>query len=231
MRLAYTDSGLHDPTVAAALDSLHAAAKRDRRVFASLLPRVLFGALRGRSAFESAQPHLKNAFIPVSREHGAFMYAVARAARARLIVEFGSSFGISTIYLAAAARANGGRVIGTEIEPVKIAGARRNIADAGLSAFADIREGDALESLAPLQGPIDFLFLDGWKTLYLPVLKMLEPQLAPNAIVMADNIRTFRKSLAPFVDYVRDPANLYETTILPFESGVTFSIWRGAVSS
>ena len=148
---------------------------------------------------------MKDAYIPVSREQGRFLYQTARAIGARTIVEFGTSFGISAIYLAAAVRDNGGHFIGTEKEMNKVEGARRNLAEAGLAAVAEVKAGDALETLAALSGPVDMVLLDGWKDLYLPVLRLLTPKLRPGAVVMADNIYTFRKGLKPYVDFVQAP--------------------------
>ncbi|MFT5774714.1 O-methyltransferase [Hyphomonas sp.] len=218
--------GLNDPEIADTLSRLHRDARRDRWVFARALPSIALGFLRGRSVFESAEPFLSDAYIPVSPELGRLMYQVARAAKARNIVEFGSSFGISAIYLAAAARENGGRFTGTEMLPHKFRIAESNLVSAGLKRWADIREGDALESLEPLDGPVDFVFLDGWKEMYIPILHLLEPKLADGAIIFADNIHSFRKTLKPFVDYVCDPRNSYETTVVPIGSGVSISTWR-----
>ena len=104
------------------------------------------------------------------------------------MVEFGTSFGISTIHLAAAVRDNGaGRVISTELNAAKAAQARANLAEAGLSDRVTILEGDARETLAAVPGPVGFVLLDGWKGLYLPVLRLLEPRLAPGALVLADD--------------------------------------------
>lgn len=219
--------GLNAPQVSATLARLHQEARQDRNVLLRALPAILTGYLKGRSTFESAEPYLKDAYIPVSPEFGQLMYLAALSAGARNIVEFGSSFGISAIYLAAAARETGGHFTGTEKDLHKAQVALANLAEAGLSRWSDIREGDAMESLAPLQGPVDFVFLDGWKDLYIPVLQLLEPKLAPGAIILADNIFSFRKTLKPFVDYVSDPAGNYETTTLNIGSGVSWSVWRG----
>jgi predicted O-methyltransferase YrrM len=222
-------SGLNNADVAQTLKQLHhQASGRDALVFARALPAIIAGKFTGRSTFEAAEPYLAKAFIPVSEEFGRFMYLTALSRGAKNIVEFGSSYGISSIYLAAAARETGGFFTGTEKDSAKAAVALENLDAAGLSRWSDIREGDALESLAPLEGPVDFLFLDGWKDLYIPVLKLLEPKFAPGAIVFADNIHSFRKTLKPFVDYISDTSGDYETTILDIGSGVSFSVWRKA---
>ena len=223
--------GLNAPDVAHTLDRLHRDARRDRWVFVRALPAIIAGRFRGRSTFDSAEPYLKDAYIPVSPKFGELMYLTARARKAVNIVEFGSSFGISSIYLAAAARENGGRFTGTEKDPAKAQIAIANLAEAGLNRVSDIREGDAMESLDSLEGPVDFLFLDGWKDLYIPILRLLEPTLASGAIILADNIHSFRKTLKPYVDYVSDPAGNYETTILKLGSGVAYSVWRGDAES
>jgi predicted O-methyltransferase YrrM len=132
---------------------------------------------------------VKDVHLAVARETAQLLYVLARAIKARSIVEFGTSFGISTLYLAAALKDNGGgRVIGSEFEPSKVQAARANMAAAGLADLVDIREGDALETLArDLPESIDLVLLDGAKTLYAPVLARLAPRLRTGALIVADN--------------------------------------------
>src|SRR5262244_2810427 len=128
-------------------------------------------------------------YLPVSRTQGQMLYLVARSIDARRIVEFGTSFGISTIYLAAAVKDNGGGVVvGSELDASKHAKAEANLRRAGLDGFADVRLGDALKTLADVEAPVDMVLLDGWKDSYLPVLKLLKPKLRPRAVVLGDNI-------------------------------------------
>lgn len=222
------DLGLNDPKVAATLMRLHADAKRDRWVFLRALPAVLLATATGRDISKAVEPYLKNAYIPVAADQGKLLYVTARAIKARLIVEFGTSFAVSTIYLAAAARANNGRVIGTELEPAKVKVARANLAEAGLAPFVDIREGDAMRTLASIEGPIDLLLLDGWKDIYLPLLKMLSPKMRAGTVVLADNIFTFKKALRPYVDYMQDRTNGFDSVSLPIGSGhgMEYSVCR-----
>ena len=114
---------------------------------------------------------------------------LARSTNARSIVEFGTSFGISTLHLAAALRDNGGgQLIGSEFEPSKVAKAREHIAEGGLADLVEIREGDALKTLAVgLPESIDLLLLDGAKALYGEVLDLVESRLRPGALIVADN--------------------------------------------
>ncbi|KAA9155263.1 O-methyltransferase [Amycolatopsis acidicola] len=153
----------------------------------------------------------KDAHLAIRRPTANLLYLLARTRRARTIAEFGTSFGVSTLCLAAAVRDNGGgRVIGTEYEPAKAAAARATMAEAGLGDLVEVRDGDALESLArDLDDPVDLVFLDGAKEMYLDVLRLLEPRLAPEAIVVADNA----SQSADFLAHVRDGGDYIATDV------------------
>jgi predicted O-methyltransferase YrrM len=215
---------LTDPTETMTLDRLHEAAKGDRWVFLRAAPAGIWSVLTGGSILDGITPYLKDAYIPITPEQGKFLYLTARLIDARTIVEFGSSFGISALYLASAARANGGRFIGSEMERHKIAAARANLAAAGLAGVAEIRDGDAMQTFADLPAPIDLVLLDGWKDVYLPMLQLLRPKLRKGAAVLADNIFTFPKELASYVAFVRDPANGFESTTMPLGHGLEYSV-------
>lgn len=218
-------SSLADPKVAAVLDRLHRAARRDWLFFLRHLPMMVktVYAKKGPPAAEQAR-RFKDVYIPLSRAQGRFLYAVARSIGAKRLIEFGTSFGVSTIYAAAAARDNGGFVIGTEIEPTKQRAACENLAEAGLGDFAEVRLGDALETLQHVEEPVDLVLLDGWKELYLPVLRLLEPKLRAGAVVLADNIKTFRRALAPYVEYVQSERNGFVSVTLPLKDGFEYSV-------
>lgn len=157
-------------------------------------------------------------FLSVSPDFGRFLYMCVRACKPTCIVEFGSSMGVSTIYLAAALRdMGGGRVIGTDLEPGKVERARANVAAAGLAEFVEFRVGDARKTLEGGVGiNIDMVMLDGAFTLYLSVLKVLEPHLKPGALIVGEN--AFEEAPG-YIDYVRDPRNGYLSLPLPFETG------------
>ena len=168
---------------------------------------------------------LRDALLPVSRDAGRFLYSMARSISAKRIVEFGTSFGISTLYFAAALRDNGGgTVIGSELENGKIAKAIQNLAEAGLSEYADIRPGDAMQTLQETGGTIDLLFLDGWKELYLDVLHLTAPCLRPGTVVLADDVLLFPDQLAPYLDYMRDPAHGFVSVLVPIGDGIEYSV-------
>jgi predicted O-methyltransferase YrrM len=157
-------------------------------------------------------------FLNVSVGFGRFLYMCARARKAKRIVEFGTSFGISTIHLACALRdGGGGHLIGSELEPTKANRARENLAAADLADLVEIRVGDALETLKDgIDGDVDLVFLDGTFSLYLPVLKLLEPHLRDGAFVIGDNAL---EQSPGYLDYVRNPRNDYLSLALPFDAG------------
>lgn len=166
---------------------------------------------------------LKDMWLPVSRDTGKLLYMLARSSKARAIVEFGTSFGLSTLHLAAALRDNGGGIlIGSEFETSKVALARQHLIEGGVSDLVEIREGDALTTLATdLPEAIDLLLLDGAKALYGDVLSLVERRLKPGAWVVADNSDYCPEYLA----YVRSPANGYLS--VPFGEDVELSVRLG----
>jgi predicted O-methyltransferase YrrM len=220
-------NSLDDPKLQAVLDRLHRAARGDLKFFVRNIP-LMARMLLGREPPPAEQAHLfKDVYIPISRLQGRFLYLVARSLSAQRIVEFGTSFGISTLYAAAAARDESGQVIGSELEPSKQRAATAHLAEAGLASFAEVRLGDARETLRDVAGPIDLLLLDGWKEMYLPMLQMLAPKLRPGGVVLADNIKTFRRALAPYLAYVQSGRNQFASVTLPLADGFEYSVRLG----
>ena len=127
-------------------------------------------------------------YLAVNASEGRWLYMLARGSGAKYIVEFGASYGISTLYLGAAARDNNGKMITSEVHPEKCQSTRKSIEDAGLSDSVNLLEGDGRETLKELASGIDFVFLDGWKSHYLTILEILKPKLSSSAMVVADNI-------------------------------------------
>lgn len=149
--------------------------------------------------------NLDDLLLSVGREAGILLYLLATGAQSRRILELGTSYGYSTVWLAAAARATGGKVMSLELRDFKIEYARQALTRAGLSTRVEFHEGDCLETLKKLPGPFDFVLLDVWKDLYLPCFELLHPKLAPGAIVAADNM------LLPAV--VRPQAEAYRARV------------------
>ncbi|MGD0120223.1 MAG: class I SAM-dependent methyltransferase [Candidatus Binatus sp.] len=174
---------------------------------------------------------MSGVYLPVFPDFGTFLYLVARISHARSIVEFGTSFGISTIFMAAALQDNGaGKIITTEFQPNKADQARRNLAAAGLDGWVEIRTGDALESLrANLPARVDLLFLDGTKSHYLAICRLLAPRLVSGSIIISDNSE--KESAADYLAYIRDPANGFIgcsilTSALGYQNGQEILIKR-----
>lgn len=215
---------LASPRLDSVLTRLYAAAAKDSEAEPLTLP-------PGRSSWEEVTAAelaevRQDVYIPISPEAGTLLYALTRAIRPQTVVEFGTSYGISTLHLAAAVTDNGtGHVITTELSDKKTAAARANLDEAGVGDAVTILPGDALETLADVPGPVGLVLLDGWKNLCLPVLRLLEPKLAPGALVAADD-NTF-PTMSDYLDYVRDPANGYVSVTFPVADGMEISSWTG----
>lgn len=225
-------SGLDDPRVSAVLRRLHHDARGDLLILARFMPVLLLARLRNvpvETAIE-AHPFIRKGGFGVLPTVGNLLYLTARAIDARHAVEFGTSLGVSAIYLAAAMRDNGGRFVGSDNNAHKVAVARRNLDEAGLSAFSEVREGDALQSFRDLAAPVDIALIDGMKSLYVPVLEILKPKLRKGSVVVADDIIHpffLRKITAPYVAYVRDARNGFRSTTLPIGAGIEYSVFEG----
>ena len=176
--------------------------------------------MQSKTEYLGLYERLKNVPLAISRETGALLYMLARSCGARTIVEFGTSFGISTLHLAAALRDNGGgRLITSEFEPSKVARARDHLTAGGLIDLVEIRQGDALQTLSTdLPDTIDLVLLDGAKALYPEILNLVESRLRPGAFIIADNADYSPDYLAR----VRSPANGYMST--PFAEDVELSM-------
>lgn len=176
--------------------------------------------MRSKTDYQDFYGRLKDFPLAVSRETGTLLYMLARSCGARSIVEFGTSFGISTLHLAAALRDNGGgRLITSEFEPSKVARAKENLTAGGLIDLVDIREGDALQTLSvDLPESIDLLLLDGAKALYSDVLSLVESRLRPGALIIADDADYSPDYLA----HVNSPTGGYLST--PFAEDIELSM-------
>jgi predicted O-methyltransferase YrrM len=210
---------LADPRVEAALSRMFAQAAHDDATAARV--RAAHGGIMPTAPREHADAAAQ-IYMPISAAGGQLLYNLVRAVRPATVIEFGMSYGISTLYLAAAVRDNAsGRVITTELNKDKVAAARRTFAETGLDGVVTVLEGDARETLSGIDGSADFVLLDGWKELCLPVLHMLEPRLKPGTLVVADDVDL--SSLRPYLSYVRTPANGYQSVTFPVEDGMEIS--------
>lgn len=201
-------------------DEAEAAGGATRAAVADLSDADQTRMMQSKTDYRDLYGRLKDVPLAVSRETGTLLYMLARSSRAKTIVEFGTSFGISTLHLAAALRDNGGgRLITSEFEPSKAVRARQNLSAGGLIDLVEIREGDALTTLqADLPDTIDLVLLDGAKALYREILGLLESRLGPGAIIVADNADHSPDYLAR----VRAPGSGYMST--PLADDVELSV-------
>ena len=224
---------LNDPTLEAILDQLH---KKSDAQTASM--RQHFA-----SRFKDGKPtepidlgvgedrrFVSDKLVALDRDKAAFCYALCRTLNAKRVVEAGTSFGVSTLYLAAALRQNTRSdgikrtVIGTEYEQEKAKAARANFARAGLSDLLDLREGDLRETLARIHGPVDFMLIDIWIPMARPALELVSPYLREGAIVICDNTGHLREAYSDYFSFLNNPNNHFLTMTLPFEGGLEFSV-------
>ncbi|WP_297955737.1 class I SAM-dependent methyltransferase [uncultured Neisseria sp.] len=214
-------------TEAVLLDLYTAAVRQIPGLIWHFLPQLPKLLGKGSGWTSENEAYFDDKYIPIVPQQGAFLYMQALAKGAKNIVEFGTSYGISTLYLAAAAKKNGGRVITTEYLPHKAEAAHRHFAAAGLADYIELREGDALETLQDIAGGIDFVLLDGWPNLVYPVFKLLEPKLAPRAAVAVDDVEGYAPAMQDYLDYVRNPANGYVSATLKPYKALEYSVKTG----
>ena len=156
------------------------------------------------------------------------MNLLVKEAEASRILEVGGSYGYSTTWLAEAARAIGGKVISLELRAAKTEYARAQLARAGLDGYVEFRIGDALASLAQLPGPFDFVLIDLWKDLYVPVFELLHPKLAPGALIVADNMlhpESARMHASAYRERVRAATDM-SSVLLAVGNGLELSRYR-----
>lgn len=213
---------LRTPQVRTVLDRLFAAAAQDDE-----MPRWRQSGLSWEIATAQERADASEfTYMPISREGGELLYILVRAKCPKVIVEFGTSYGISTLYLAAAVADNAtGHVVTTELNGAKVLAARANLEEARLADRVTILLGDARETLKDIPGPIDFVLLDGWKDLCLPLLRSLASRLAIGALIVADDIKL--PSMSGYLEYVRAPENNYVSVAFPVEDGMEISCWTG----
>jgi predicted O-methyltransferase YrrM len=199
--------------------------------------RAAEGSLSWNRFDERTHEFLRDKLVALDRPKAEFCYHVCRALRARRVVEAGTSFGVSTLFLAAAVRDNlrqepgsldgrhhPGVVIGTEYEPEKARMARGHFAEAGLADLIDLREGDLRETLVDVGGPVDFMLVDIWTPMAKPALSLVAPRLREGAVVVCDNTLQFRDAYAEYFEFIHDPRNGMRTMTLPFEGGLEFTV-------
>ncbi|KAG5982184.1 hypothetical protein E4U55_002202 [Claviceps digitariae] len=244
---AATQAVAASPRVHNLLQELHAQSEAQEKSFSQTifyLKRLVAFYLFGSSWSTSSDDHMRDKFVSLEPDKCQLLYLLARSSGARNIVEAGTSFGVSTIYLALAVsqnvadarRASGqalnGKVVATENEPSKAARARHHWKQAGdeVEPWIELREGDLLETLKGEGMPeqIDILLLDIWTPMALPTLEIIRPRLRKGAIVLADNTVMAKPMYREFLTYVHDPQNGFKTTTLPYSGGLLMAVYLPA---
>jgi predicted O-methyltransferase YrrM len=228
--LEETLSVISDARAHTVLKRLHEeAAGQELTLRLHMVPYLHLLLLKRKMPWQKIEGKLDRYYMAIEPDQAAFCYLMAKSIGARKIIEFGTSFGISTIYLALAVRENGGGVvIGTELVESKAQQAKRNVDEAGLSDFVDIRIGDALETLKNETGPVDFFFNDGFPPLALPVTKIVAPLMRQGGVVFSDNVNLFKADYRDYLDYLRNPNNGFRSMLLEFSDPCEFSIKTSA---
>jgi len=221
-------SPLNDPKLEALLDRLHA--QSDAQVDetdAYFARRERDGSLDYENySDDDMRRFLSDKMVALDRDKAEFCYQLCRSLRATRVIEAGTSFGISTLYLAAAVRDNqveNGVVIGTEYEPDKVEVSRANFEEAGLSEFIELREGDLRQTLQNVGGPVDFMLVDIWDVA-LPALELVSSSLRPGAIVVCDNTTDSADEYHDYFEFVNDPKNRFRTMTVPFRGGFELTV-------
>jgi predicted O-methyltransferase YrrM len=214
---------LDQPRVHAVLSRLYAEAEvNDSKVSAE--EEAIAAAAGGLIDGQTLASIRDRSFMAIAPEVGRLIHLLVRSRRPVLVVEFGTSFGLSTIHILAALRDNGfGRLVTTEQSASKATRAAQHLTQAGLSDLVDIRQGDAFQTLSDIVG-VDLLLLDGWKPLHLPLLRQMEPAFSPGCLVIADDVISMSEKLMPYLAYVRDVANGYVSSEIPLDDGLELSI-------
>jgi len=213
------------------LDRLYArSVSQNEQLTSYFAQRAAEGTLDWNTIDVRTKEFLSDKLVALDRDKAEFCYQLCRALRARSVVEAGTSFGVSTLFLAAAVRDNiradggDGVVIGTEYEPEKAQAARAHFAEAALSGIIDLREGDLRETLRSLDAPVDFMLVDIWTPMARPALELVAPRLRSGAIIVCDNTTTFREAYREYFGFLGDPKNDFRTLTLPFEGGLEFTV-------
>jgi predicted O-methyltransferase YrrM len=215
---------IDDPQLKNLLDGLHV--RSDAQV--AEIERFRADQTAHSSTEDEIKAFRSDKLVALDRDKAELCYQLCRAVDARRIVEIGTSFGVSTLYLAAALRDNirasggSGVVIGTEYEPAKASAARAHFAQAGLADLIDLREGDLRETLREIEGPVDFLLVDIWIAMARPALELVTPHLRRGAMVICDNTARFRADYADYFAFLE--SNGFRTMTLPFDGGLELSI-------
>jgi predicted O-methyltransferase YrrM len=204
-----------NPQVQAVLDEYHARTQQENALMSSL-------------SSEDFDKRIDEFLLPIGPKSGQLMHLLIQQAQSKTVVEVGASFGYSTIWFADAVSEYGGKVISLELDVKKQEYAAKMLEKAGLLEFVEFKKGDALESLAELSGPIDFVLLDLWKRFYIPCFDLIYPKLADGAMIAADNMRypaSVRETADNYRAHVKSHDDI-DSVLLNVGSGIELSRYK-----
>ena len=176
----------------------------------------------GRLEAEGAMPPA----VPVASSTGRFLFSLVAPQTSCEVLEVGAGRGYSTIWITAGARYLGGRVLSLERDAATAAAWRRNVADAGLEEWAELIEGDALETLAAIDDVFDVVFLDAAKDEYERYFELVRPKLEPGGLVVADNVISHEDVLGAYSRARREDPGLVSVTV-PLDRGIEMTVVLG----
>jgi predicted O-methyltransferase YrrM len=185
---------------------------------------VLFKTVPEKELFSRVNEFL----LPVGKDAALFLNTLIKSAKSKIILELGTSYGYSTLWLAEAARAVNGRVITMELSAEKSAYAENKINEAGLSEYVDFRTGDAVQLIKEATENFDFVLVDLWKELYTSCLNEFCTKLNSGAWVVADNIISpphHTEEIDRYRKRIKE-LNLFDTILLPIGSGLEVSQFK-----
>lgn len=215
-----------DSRVVSLVERLHAASDAQLAETSAFLSAGGRRSTIGTEAdWEAGRAFWRDKYVALNRDKAELCYALCRASGATRVVEAGTSFGVSTIYLAAAVRDNGGgTVIATEVEPEKAAIARQHFEESGLDSVIELREGDLRTTLRDDLGTVDFLLLDIWVMMVRQTIELVAPRMRTGGIVIADNSIARRDAYAELFDFLTNPTHGFSTMTLPFDGGLELAV-------
>jgi predicted O-methyltransferase YrrM len=162
--------------------------------------------------------------LAISEDMGRFLHNLTLMRRPARILELGSSYGVSTLYLASALQQLGqGEMIASELDSMKCGKLKEHLKIAGVESLVAVWEGDVFDLFNNLEGHFDLVFMDVWSTLYLKIFQRLEAFLRPGSVVITDNMYTSPDEVADFKQYL-SASPQFSSSTLDFESGVEFTV-------
>jgi predicted O-methyltransferase YrrM len=221
-----TNSLRDDVRLRVTLDRLHAASDAQVPATNAWLQTDGRRSTTGTEAeVEAGRGFWADKYVALDRDKAELCYLLCRLRGARRVVEAGTSYGVSTLYLAAAVRDNGGGVvIATEREPAKVAAARENFEAAGVADIVELRDGDLRETLAPDDGPVDALLLDIWIPMVRATVELISPRIPVGGFIIADNTSVRRNDYNELFEFLNDPSNGFTTLTLPMSGGLELAV-------